>query len=111
MEPLNATRRPGSAAGTLCSAPPSGASSRTSSPLPLMKSVAIPRLDPSFKPSPGYAGITRTETSIPLHVPQPPAIPLPEPENVYYVSSDTICPQPATDQHNMLSLNQNHNLS
>jgi hypothetical protein len=80
-------------------------------PSPLMKSVAIPRLDPSFKPSPGSAGIIRIEISILLHVPQPQAILIPEPKNGYYGSSATICPQPAIDQHNMLSLNQNHNLS
>src|SRR5918993_3619545 len=80
-------------------------------PSPLMESVAIPRLDPSFKPSPGSAGIIRIEISILLHVPQPHAIPIPKPKNGYYGSSATICPQPAIDQHNMLSLNQNHSLS
>jgi hypothetical protein len=61
-------------------------------PSPLMESVTIPRLDPSFTPSPGSAGIIRIEISILLHVPQPHAIPIPEPKNEYYVSSGTICP-------------------
>src|ERR671912_725538 len=78
-------------------------------PSPLMKSVAIPRLDPSFKPSPGSAGIIRIEIRTLLPVPHPPATPIPDPKIGYWGRSPSISPQPAIDQHNMLILNQIHN--